>query len=55
MEYEIADRPQLGEDDAYDLFAARHPHHPKPAPLKAPRRRGKRDHAVAIPEQEAGS
>ena len=26
MEYEIADRPQLGEDDSYELFEARHPH-----------------------------
>ncbi len=55
MEYEIADRPQLGEDDSYELFAARHPHRPIPAPHIAPPRADKRDHAVAIPEQEAGS
>jgi hypothetical protein len=54
MEYEIADRPQLGEDDSYELFEARHPHRPRPAPLRAPRG-DQRDRAVAIPEQEAGS
>jgi len=54
MEYEIADRPQLGEDDSYELFAARHPHRPKPEPFIPPRR-DNRDHALAIPEQEAGS
>jgi hypothetical protein len=55
MEYEIADRPELGQDDMYELFAARHPHRPMPAPFMAPRRADKRDHAVAIPEQEVGS
>ena len=55
MEYEIADRPELGQDDMYELFAARHPHRPMPAPFMAPRRAAKRDHAVAIPEQEVGS
>ena len=54
MEYEIADRPQLGEDDSYELFEARHSHRPTPAPLRAPRG-DQRDRAVAIPEQEAGS
>ena len=54
MEYEIEDRPQLGEDDSYEMFQARHPRRPKPAPLQAPR--GKRpDCAIAIPEQETGS
>jgi hypothetical protein len=54
MEYEIADRPQLGEDDSYEPFAARHPHRPKPTPFIASRL-GQRDRAIAIPEQETGS
>ncbi|GGD93790.1 hypothetical protein GCM10011515_12010 [Tsuneonella deserti] len=53
MEYEIADGPQLGEDDGYELFQARHSGNPMPPPA-APRGRLP-DQAVPIPEQEAGS
>ena len=55
MEYEICDRPQLADEDAYDRFAARHREGPMPAAFIAPRRADRSDRAIAIPEQEAGS
>jgi len=51
MEFEIADRPQLGEDDTYEPFVSAHP---VAAPHHVPK--GERtDRAVIIPEQETGS
>jgi hypothetical protein len=54
MEYEIADAPQMGEDDCYepverrDFSRAPFPRSHVPAATQ-------RDRAVAIPEQEADS
>ncbi len=54
MEYEIADRPQMGENDAYKPVEAPLPQRHKPL---SPRELGteQRDRAVVIPEQESGS
>ena len=52
MEYEIEDRPQLGDEDTPDLLPASYGFPAEPVPA---RRSEQRDRAVTIPEQEAGS
>lgn len=50
MEYEIEDRPQLGEDDGYEYLVTRNEWRRGVAVY-----RDHSDQAVPIPEQEAGS
>ena len=55
MEYEISDRPQPGEADAFRRPATYVQEGLMPSSLVASRRAEKHDRAIAIPEQEAGS
>jgi hypothetical protein len=55
MEYEISDRPQQGEADAFRRSAFHLQTELMPSSLVASRRAEKHDRAIAIPEQEAGS
>ena len=54
MEYEIAETPQLGEDDTYELCELYHRRQPRPAVVH-PAVGEQHDRAVTIPEQETGS
>ncbi len=54
MEYEIADRPQAGEDDLLEHYETGPVRRRVAAPGK-PGGGDQYDRAVAIPEQEAGS
>ena len=54
MEYEIEDRPQMGEDGEYEYFVTRTEWRLGTMPAR-PTASASADRAVQIPEQELGS
>ena len=55
MEYEIADRPELDQDNTWSMLEELKTHRAAPGFAMSPHGAEPRDQAIRIPEQEAGS